>query len=307
MVLRTTVLGWAICVALASSAIGQQHVVIVLDNSGSMNQPMRSDRSTRRIDAARSALRTVIGSMPEDAWIGVLLLNSRTDDHWAVPLGPIDRATVDERLDRITADGWTPLGARLKEGADKLLITWAERQTGSYRLLVISDGEATDAGLVESYLPEIRARGLIVDVIGVDMANDHSLAIKVDSYRRADRPETLTRAITEVLAEQQPNPQDPSAEEDYQLLRPLPEALARAAVAAFSQVDPSPITGRNIAPAESVDRPSGPRASRTNPPGSQRPAARHERTRPGRFRWSTSLIVLLCLVAILYKLASRLR
>jgi hypothetical protein len=107
-------------------------------------------------------------------------------------------------------------------------------------LLIVTDGEATDAEKVEAYLPDILSRGITVDVIGVDMLDDHSLATKVHSYRRADDPASLTRALQETFAESSGVPDDAGAS-DFEQLAPIPNEVAAAALAALTASGNHPI------------------------------------------------------------------
>ena len=59
-------------------------------------------------------------------------------------------------IDSITSQGGTPLGEYMKQGADALLDARKKQfGYGTYRLLVVTDGEANDAGLVDGYTPDI--------------------------------------------------------------------------------------------------------------------------------------------------------
>ena len=173
MLIRTA-LAWAV---LVGSVWAAQIVVVVLDDSGSMSDPMRSDRRVRKIDAAKNALRVVLETLPADAQVGVVALNAGSrGDHWILPLGKVDRSKLDQATARIRASGGTPLGEFMKVGADALLSKREEMRYGEYRLLIVTDGEASDEHLLDRYLPDIMARGIVVDVIGVDMQSEHSLA-----------------------------------------------------------------------------------------------------------------------------------
>ena len=85
----------------------------------------------------------------------------------------------------------------MKRGADALLKA-REKQFGygTYRLLIVTDGEAGDPRLVESFTPDIISRGITIDVIGVEMPSRHTLATRVHSYRNANDPESLRQAIS---------------------------------------------------------------------------------------------------------------
>ena len=226
-----------------------QFVVVVLDDSGSMMQNMRSVRA-RKMDVAKKALRTVLANIPEDAQVEVRALNSRVNGStWIVPLGPVDRTSLQQRIDAINADGGTPLGTAMKDATDTLLQLRSKNIYGTYRLLVVTDGEASDQDLLERYLPDIKSRGVITDVIGVDMPGKHSLATQVNTYRRADDPDSLTRAIAQVFAET--SDEDSGAgESDYDLLAGLDDEVAQAAVASLANMDNQPIGQQDAGPAE---------------------------------------------------------
>jgi uncharacterized protein YegL len=232
---------------LAPQADAQQNVVIVLDDSGSMGEHMRSDRRTRKIDAAKSALRTVLEQLPEDSQVGVVSLNG-TADGWLLPLSQVDQSSIDTVLTRINARGGTPLGKFMKVAADTLLEARAKQHYGTYKLLIVTDGEATDPQLVDRYLPDIVARGLVVDVIGVDMSGNHSLSTKVQTYRRADDPASLTQAISQVVLGETSDADGDASEADFEFLAGLSNEVATAALLALSTSANEPIGERNAVP-----------------------------------------------------------
>jgi Mg-chelatase subunit ChlD len=195
---KLCVLSLAVMLANVSAEVvhGGQNVVVVLDDSGSMNEAMGWNASLRRIDAAKQALQTVMEQLPDDARIGILALNRQgADGAWLMPLGPLDRGRLRQAVVQLDADGGTPLGASLKTATDALLELRSRQPYGDFRLLIVTDGEAQDSELVDRYLPQIQQRGITIDVIGVSMAQDHSLATRVDRYRRADDTESLQEAL----------------------------------------------------------------------------------------------------------------
>lgn len=242
-------LAWLLCFPIASPSWGQQNVVVVLDDSGSMDARMRTATGrVRRIDAAKKALTNVLSQLPPETRVGVLALNTRVDgSHWVVPFGPADPKRWQANIQQIRAKGGTPLGEFLKRGADQLLEARGRQVYGTYRLLVVTDGEANDSHLVDAYLPDILSRGLVTDVIGVDMQSDHSLATRVHQYRRADDDASLQQAISEVFAETSPD--DQLAAQDFELLAALPDEMAAEALQALVQRGNAPIEGdANAAP-----------------------------------------------------------
>lgn len=230
-----------IMLSSATAAFAQQNVVILLDDSGSMDQPMRSNSNLLKMDAAKSAIGTVLQQLPSDANVGLAVLNGRSGP-WVIPFGPLDKARVSESVSRIRASGGTPLGANMKTAADALLDARSNQYYGTYKLLIITDGEASDPQLVEQYLPEILARGIVMDVIGVDMVGEHSLATRTSSYRKADDPESLTRAISEVMAETSADAGD-AGTSDFELLEGFPTEAATVALQALANPSNEPVGG----------------------------------------------------------------
>lgn len=203
-----------------------------------------SGQQVLRIDAAKRALAEVLGNLPQDTNVGVLALNTEIDgSNWIVPLGPPNPETWNQSISQLYAYGGTPLGEFLKAGADALVAARKQQVYGTYRLLIVTDGEANDESLVDAYLPQILSRGIILDVIGVDMQSDHSLATRVHSYRRADDDVALKEAISEVFAETSSSGQDSGA--DFELLQGLPDEFAVQAIEALTSVSNAPVDERN--------------------------------------------------------------
>jgi len=244
----TNVAAWLLLVSMTVAAIttmtpsiatAQQNVVIIIDDSGSMAVRMQSNRRITRMTAAQDALIKVLGDLPDNAQVGLLALNSRgPDGNWIIPMGPLDRSAVEQRIASIRANGGTPLGAAMKVALNTLLETRRRQMYGTYRMLIVTDGEAGDPELVERYLPIARARGFILDVIGVDMSGDHSLATRANTYRRADDEASLATAIADVFAETADDSGD-AGQSDYDLLAPLPAEIASVALTTLSQIDNS--------------------------------------------------------------------
>ena len=136
--------------ALASQAFAGQNVVVVLDDSGSMGELMRSDKNMTKMIAAKAGLKTVLGTLPSDSKVGILCLNRG----WVYPLALVDREAVAAAIDNVEQGGGTPLGQNLKTGADALLDERRKEHYGTYRLLIVTDGEAQDNNLIEKYLPD---------------------------------------------------------------------------------------------------------------------------------------------------------
>jgi von Willebrand factor type A domain len=245
---------WAVALLgiLARQALpADSTVVVILDDSGSMKQPMPS--GMLRIDAAKQALTAVLSQLPPDTRVGVLALNTKLKgDHWVVPMGKIGQADWRGRVASIKAEGGTMLGEFSKAGADELLKLRAADRYGTYRLLVVTDGEASDPAVLSGYLPDILSRGLTLDVIGVNMASQHSLAKLAHSYRSADDAESLTAAISEVFAETTGD--DQSSQADFELLAGLPDGVSEEIIKSLMVVNNEPIEAVALAPDQGGER-----------------------------------------------------
>ncbi|MDP7585375.1 MAG: VWA domain-containing protein [Verrucomicrobiota bacterium] len=232
----------AVLAGLWAAPLGQaqvqvtDNVVVVVDASGSMGAPMGG---STRMSVAKNALKQVLDQIPDTTHVGILVF-PRGD--WVYPLGPRKESMLAGAIDSIQSGGGTPLGDYMKRGADALLEARKKQfGYGTYRLLVVTDGEAGDARHVEAYTPDIISRGITIDCIGVEMASRHTLATKVHSYRNANDPESLKQAISEVFAEVASGDAGPGGENAFELITDLPEATASAMLKSLSTSGNQPI------------------------------------------------------------------
>jgi uncharacterized protein YegL len=218
-------------------------VVIVLDDSGSMRDKMRTDQGKEpRMQVAQRALKKLVEQLPDNTQLGLLLMNgARNEGGWLVPLAPLDKAKTISLIDKVRADGGTPLGQSMKTAMEQLLAARSNKPIGDYRLIVVTDGEATDGNVLNEFLPEIVARGIVVDAIGVDMKNDHTLASKAHTYRRANDAASFESALVEIFAESSQSQLGDSGASDFDLIAGLPDEFASEALAALSSMSNRPI------------------------------------------------------------------
>ena len=251
--------------AKPSYAGANDYVVIVLDDSGSMREVMRRDRRSR-IDAAKSSLTQVIQQIAPGTNVGVLLLNgARQNGNWFIPIGPVNPAEAIGRISNLRANGGTPLGDALRIASDELLALRSKKIYGTYRLIVVTDGEASDQALLDQYLPDILSRGIIIDAIGVDMRGDHSLATRVHSYRRADDQASLSNAIQEILAEGSGTDQGNNGE-DFALLEGLGDLDVSEVLKALATPNNDKVTGIGSRQASGSAAPNGGLGNSNNGP-----------------------------------------
>lgn len=244
----------------------RDNVVIVLDASGSMKQRMRGS-GVQKMEAAKAALKSVLQNLPPTTHIGLLVFSAKNlRNDWVYPLGPREEERLLEAIDQPIPESGTPLGEYIKMGTDRLLAARAQQYGyGTYRLLIVTDGNANDPELVDRYTPEVLARGILVDVIGVDMKTDHTLASMAHSYRRANDPDSLERAIREVFAELSSDAGDFSMEEAFELIAPFPVECAEAALQALSTSGNWPIGETARRPSEYREPANAGNASQRQP------------------------------------------
>jgi hypothetical protein len=277
---------WALAFAAAplvraeDAGLNSNNVVIVLDSSGSMSGIM-TDRRTAKMDAAKQSLNQVLGQVPADTNIGLLVMSGKNmRDDWVYPLGPRDNQKLAAAINLPQPSGSTPLGVYIKKAADRLLEQRSQQHGyGSYRLLIVTDGEAQDQNLVDKYTPEAIARGIVIDVIGVNMKGDHTLATKVHSYRRADDPAGLHKALADVFAEVASVASDAAGDDAFAQIAPLPDEVAAAMLKALAKTgnqplgEKAPVKPSDESPPTPVPSAAGGAAPSTPPPPAGPPAA----------------------------------
>ncbi len=292
-VLTAICLASVVAGAEAQDRVYSDNVVIVLDGSGSMQEPMAAGALTK-MQAAKQALHQVLSQLPTTTQVGLLVFSDSMHDDWPYALGPLDAGRLAAAIDSVSPGGNTPLGQYIKKGGDRLLKQRAKQYGyGSYRLMIVTDGEAQDAGRVNRYTPEVIARGITVDVIGVRMKREHTLATRVHSYRRADDPASLKQAIEEVMAEVSASDDTDSAGADaFETLAAIPPEVAGAVVTSLASSGNTPIGEKPRArKGKSGDR-SGGLAS-----GGGRPAVPQEPVDAGSVFWLLSFVVLFAIGA----------
>ena len=229
-----------LCIAPLGQAQVQvtDNVVVVVDASGSMGTHM-AGTGRDRMTVAKDALKQVLAQIPDTTHVGILVFPR---GNWVYPLGPRKESMLAGAIDSIWEGGSTPLGEYMKRGADALLNARKKQFSyGTYRLLIVTDGEAGDPRLVENFTPDIISRGITIDVIGVEMASRHTLATRVHSYRNANDPESLRQAISEVFAEVASSDGGTAGEDAFELIADLPEGTASAMLKSLSTSGNQPI------------------------------------------------------------------
>ena len=226
--LLLSLLIFSVQICSADDDIHKDNIVVILDASGSMQDKFSGDRTKSKMEAAKAALQEVLANIPDGTQIGLLVFSgANIHNEWVYPLGPKDTEKLIAAIRLPQPSGDTPLGKYIRIGANRLLEQREKQYNyGNYRLLVVTDGEASDADKVKHYTPEILNRQIRIDVIGVDMKTDHMLANIVDSYRKADNPGELVAAVSQILAETSGTGTDVGGEDAFEYIAPLSPEIA---------------------------------------------------------------------------------
>ncbi|NUS71906.1 MAG: VWA domain-containing protein [Corynebacteriales bacterium] len=121
-------------------------VMLVLDASGSMNEPDPSGGT--KMEAARKALKEVIDGLPKEAKVGLTVYGSKVDTNApgacqdieiVSEVGALDATSMKGIVDGLTAQGSTPIGSALQKANEGL------PKEGPRSMVLISDGIDTCA------------------------------------------------------------------------------------------------------------------------------------------------------------------
>ncbi|MDC0434605.1 VWA domain-containing protein [bacterium] len=172
----------------------QVTTIIVLDDSGSMNE---------QIKEAKAAIVQAVSQFSPESRVGVIALNAGLVSDVVTAAEAADR--LPEQLRSIFADGGTPLGSRLNDAAEILAAEAEQRRGfGVFRILVTTDGEASDADRLHEAVSEILSKTPIeLATIGIGIGEGHALNVPgFTSYVSVNGVDGLAGALTAAAAEQ---------------------------------------------------------------------------------------------------------
>jgi len=234
------------------------NIMIVFDASGSMGYAMSHTDKRPRLPIAQKALKQVLQKIPDNSNIGLFVFGDIRNDN-PVQIGPKDLNTLNSAIDAIRTGGGTPLGSYMQRASNQLL---EQRQKnlgyGRYKLLVVTDGEATDGDLMQRVAREVIKRNLSLEVIGVAMSGNHTLSSTCTVYRAANDEESLNRAMAAV-AETKAVPASDTNESDFDIIQGLSDEQIRGIIGSLGNTENQPlfeapkIVAADSAPPSSVD------------------------------------------------------
>ena len=175
----------------------------IFDQSASMNDNCSSER---KIEVAKKAITETVKGLASSVNIGLMVIGCDNAQEYAELL-PIGLATdaYKKQFNTIIADLQpltnTPLVQAIKLAVDKLVIQKKKQLGyGEYRIIVITDGEATDGDVQEASTYAIQyAMGIYT--IGLCIDKSHPLYQFSVSYHDAENYAELKNALVSVTAE----------------------------------------------------------------------------------------------------------
>jgi Mg-chelatase subunit ChlD len=180
-----------------SSMDPSSNAYVIFDGSGSM--------AGTPVEEARRAVSSFIAGAPEDLNIGLFVFDQ---DHQGgaelVPLGrgESQRQQLQQAVSKIRAGGGTPLGAAIQAGTNSLIQQFQQQlRYGDIRLIVVTDGEATDGNTFHRSIDHARKNHVPIYTIGFRIRNTHPLRQFSEAYLTARDETELLNAMRETLAE----------------------------------------------------------------------------------------------------------
>ncbi|MBN1183114.1 MAG: VWA domain-containing protein [Bacteroidales bacterium] len=174
----------------------------LFDGSGSMEDDCANER---KIDGAKEAIFKFLEKVPDEINIGLLIFG--VDNEYGieeyVPLGLANREDFKQTIQNMEPTGDTPLGNATYYGIDALVEQYKKQLGyGEYRLIIVSDGLATDPDQFEESLLYSRKYPFIaIYGIGLCLEQEHILRDFAISYTDAYNYEELGKALEETIAE----------------------------------------------------------------------------------------------------------
>jgi Ca-activated chloride channel homolog len=178
---------------------------VIFDASGSMSEALNKQcqgdkRFGSRLEGAKWAVEQFMPLVPSDVNLGLWIFDANGNSE-RLPLSLESRAQFLTAIQKTRAGGKTPLTESIEQGVNRL-VQQRDRQLGygEFRLVVVTDGEATGRPLTQA-VAYARERRIPIYTIGLCLGAQHELRKYSVSYRAADSMEALRRGLEETLAE----------------------------------------------------------------------------------------------------------
>lgn len=185
------------------SSSTKRNIYVVFDGSGSMNSKLQqggNQQFKNKIDGAKWAVDEFMKTIPDDINLGLFVFDAQGVRE-VVPLAAMDRAAFLTAIHDVRASGGTPLGESIKAGVDALMHKYKQQLGyGEYRLIVVTDGEASGSSIAEA-VEYAQDFGVPIYTIGLDVSEQHSLRAKSRQFFSAKSFEELKKGLIDSAAE----------------------------------------------------------------------------------------------------------
>lgn len=184
--------------APVGQACDARNFLIVLDGSGSM--------AGAPLEQAKQAIHAYVNSLPAGRKINLGLVAFENDQietkvTFDSPAAT-NRAAFLQAVDSVDANGGTPLAEAISAGTDVLLKQCQlQLNYGDYRMIVVTDGEATGSMSLDDACTKLSSYGFSLYTIGFNINSDHALKKWATSYETADSADSLAKKLQNTAAE----------------------------------------------------------------------------------------------------------
>jgi len=183
----------------------ESHLLFIFDSSESMNDLI--DGKETKLDAAKKALSDFVAILPADLNVGLEVYGHREtqeceDIEIVVPVGKLDVAEMQQKINSLQAFGATPVAAALEKGGAAMTSL-----KGKKTIVLISDGVDTcngDPVRAAKHIREEMGIDVIVQVagLGVDKKAKEQLKKTASAgggnYYPADNAQQLERSLRDI-------------------------------------------------------------------------------------------------------------
>lgn len=182
-------------------------VELILDLSGSMWLELESGEM--KIDAAKSALKEIIPSLPDDINVGLRVYGATvsgidpdacTDSQKILPIAELDRDLLLTAIETREPKGGTPIVFALDEAIQDFEVLSSAQK----RIILVTDGQESCGQDLEAAVQRLSAQGIDLQVIGFGLSERASSAFEGLAFTNTFSSNELTTALSETIQDLQP-------------------------------------------------------------------------------------------------------